>query len=108
MQGDIGKAVVLTAWGTVVIGLIDNVLYPVLVGNRLRLHTLPVFFAIVGGLFVFGVAGVILGPIAFAMAVALIDIWRIRTADGRPAEKGLKPSEQVDEPIASEPDLVQK
>jgi predicted PurR-regulated permease PerM len=91
-----------------VIGLIDNLLYPVLVGNRLRLHTVPVFFAIVGGLFVFGVAGIILGPLAFAMAVALIEIWRIRTAYGRPAEEALKPSEQVNEPITSESDLVQK
>jgi predicted PurR-regulated permease PerM len=106
VHGEIGKALLLTVWGTVVIGLIDNLLYPVLVGNRLRLHTLPVFFAIVGGLFVFGVAGVILGPLAFAMAVALIDIWRIRTAQGKPAEKALNPSEQVDEPLDSESKLV--
>jgi hypothetical protein len=42
------------------------------------------------------------------MAVALIEIWRIRTAYGRPAEEALKPSEQVNEPITSESDLVQK
>ncbi len=44
LQAGYGKALILTAWGGVVSALIDNLLYPVLVGNRLRLHTLPVFF----------------------------------------------------------------
>ena len=59
-SGRWGKAVILLLWGTVVVGLIDNLLYPILVGKRLRLHTVPVFFAIVGGLAVFGAAGMIL------------------------------------------------
>ena len=89
-SGQWGKAVILTLWGTVVVGLIDNLLYPVLVGKRLRLHTVPVFFAIVGGLVVFGAAGVILGPVILALTDAILEIWRRRTADGRPAEEGLK------------------
>ena len=56
-SGQWGKAVFLTFWGTMVVGLIDNLLYPIVVGKRLRLHTVPVFFAIVGGLAVFGAAG---------------------------------------------------
>jgi AI-2E family transporter len=44
-SGQWGKAVILILWGTVVVGLIDNLLYPILVGKRLRLHTVPVFFA---------------------------------------------------------------
>jgi predicted PurR-regulated permease PerM len=54
MTGSFGKALVLVAWGAIAIGLIDNVLYPVLVGKRLRFHPLPVFFSIVGGLSLFG------------------------------------------------------
>ncbi len=48
--GQWGKAAILIAWGGIVIALIDNLLYPILVGKRLRLHTVPVFFAIVGAL----------------------------------------------------------
>jgi predicted PurR-regulated permease PerM len=54
LGGDWGKALILVVWGSLVVSLIDNLLYPILVGSKLRLHTLPVFFAIVGGLFAFG------------------------------------------------------
>jgi len=85
-SGQPGKAALLTAWGGIVIALIDNLLYPVLVGKRLRLHTVPVFFAIVGGLAIFGAAGLILGPVVLALTDAILEIWRRRTAHGRAAE----------------------
>jgi predicted PurR-regulated permease PerM len=68
------------------VGLIDNLLYPMLVGKRLRLHTVPVFFSIVGGLAVFGAVGLILGPVILALTDAILQIWRHRTAAGKPAE----------------------
>jgi predicted PurR-regulated permease PerM len=86
MNGQWGKALILTAWGGIVIALIDNLLYPILVGNRLRLHTVPVFFAIVGGLALFGAAGLILGPVILALTDAILHIWRRRTEHGQPAE----------------------
>jgi predicted PurR-regulated permease PerM len=84
--GQVGKAVILAAWGAIVVGLIDNLLYPVLVGKRLRMHTVPVFFSIVGGLMFFGAAGLVLGPVVLALAAAVLDIWRRRTAQGKAAE----------------------
>ena len=82
LSGDWDKALLLTAWGTVVIGLIDNLLYPLLVKNRLRIHTVPVFISVLGGVFVFGASGFVLGPLVLAVALALIDIWRRRMALG--------------------------
>jgi predicted PurR-regulated permease PerM len=90
LMGSWGKALILAAWGGIVVSLIDNLLYPVLVGKRLRMHTLPVFIAIVGGILLFGAAGLILGPVALAVTVALVDVWRRRTAGGRAAEAGVK------------------
>jgi len=87
-SGQWGKAAILTGWGSIVIGLIDNVLYPILVGKRLRMHTVPVFFSIVGGLAIFGAAGLVLGPVILALTAAILEIWRRRTAHGRPAEAG--------------------
>jgi predicted PurR-regulated permease PerM len=87
--GSVGKALILTVWGTVVVGLIDNLLYPMLVGDRLRLHTAAVFVAIVGGLALFGASGLVLGPVILAVTQALIDIWRRRTRGGRTAEEAL-------------------
>jgi predicted PurR-regulated permease PerM len=89
LQGSWGKALILTVWGGVVIALIDNLLYPILVGKKLRLHTLLVFFAIVGGLALFGASGLILGPVILAVTDALVEVWRWRTAGGRPAEAGV-------------------
>lgn len=86
MEGSWDKALILAGWGTVVIALIDNLLYPLFVGNQLRLHTLLVFIAILGGLMLFGTAGLILGPMALALALAVIDIWRERTAHGHAAD----------------------
>lgn len=79
-EGQWDKALLLTAWGSIVVGLIDNLLYPVLVKNRLRLHTVPVFIAVIGGLLVFGSAGVVLGPVVLAVAMALLEVWRRRLA----------------------------
>lgn len=83
-SGHWGQAVILTLWGTVVAGLIDNLLYPILVGKRLRLHTVPVFLAIVGGLAVFGAAGVILGPVILALTTPS---WRSGVAARPPADQ---------------------
>ena len=85
-SGQWGKAAILTVWGGIVVALIDNLLYPILVGKRLRLHTVPVFIAIVGGLAVFGAAGLILGPVVLALTDAIVQIWRRRTAGGGTAE----------------------
>jgi predicted PurR-regulated permease PerM len=82
------KALVLAGWGAAVIGAADNVLYPLLVGKEVRLHPVPVFVAILGGLVAFGAAGVVIGPVVFAATDALLDVWRRRTAGGRPAEAG--------------------
>lgn len=86
IDGQWDKALLLTAWGTVVVGLIDNLLYPVLVKNKLRIHTVPVFIAVLGGLFAFGATGVVLGPLILAVALALVDIWRRRMALGEVEE----------------------
>jgi predicted PurR-regulated permease PerM len=94
LQGDWARALVLAAWGAIAVGFIDNLLYPVFVGNRLRLHTVPVFFAIVGGILVFGASGVIIGPLILSLTDALIDIWRRRTAFGRTAEEAVAPARE--------------
>lgn len=86
LTGAILKAVILTVWGAVVIGSIDNILFPLLVGNKIRMHTLPIFFAILGGLMFFGAVGIVLGPTTFAVTMALIEIWRRRTEYSRTAE----------------------
>lgn len=90
LNGQWGKALILVGWGAVAIGLIDNLLYPFLVRKRMQLHTLPVFFAILGGIALVGAAGVVVGPLILSVTDALIDIWRRRTAHGRAADAAVE------------------
>lgn len=77
-KGEWGRALVLVAWGGVIIATIDNLLYPVLVGNRLRLHSVAIFIGAVGGIVLFGASGLVLGPATIAVTLALVDIVRER------------------------------
>jgi predicted PurR-regulated permease PerM len=83
--GDWGKAMILAAWGGIVIAGVDNLLYPILAGGRLRMPTVPMFISIVGGIMLFGVSGVIIGPLAVTMTLTLLEIWRDRTDERRSA-----------------------
>lgn len=73
-QGEWGKALILTAWGGIVVAGIDNLIYPVLVGNRLKQHTALAFISLVGGLIIFGSSGLILGPLSVTITLLLLEI----------------------------------
>jgi predicted PurR-regulated permease PerM len=79
VTGHWGKAVMLAAWGMFVIGTVDNFLRPKLVGEKTRLHELLIFFSVLGGLQVFGILGLVLGPVIVAITIALLDV--LRSAD---------------------------
>jgi len=70
------KALILALWGGVVISNLDNVLYPVLVGQRTDMHTVVIFVSILGGLELFGISGVVLGPVIVAATILLLKEWR--------------------------------
>jgi predicted PurR-regulated permease PerM len=78
LEGSWIRALILAGWGAGVVAMIDNLLYPMLVGQELRLHTTLVFVSLVGGITLFGAVGLILGPLTFAVTLALVEIWRAR------------------------------
>jgi predicted PurR-regulated permease PerM len=81
LDGSWERALILVLWGALVVSSIDNLLYPMLVGNRLKLHTVPAFISLVGGLTLFGPAGIILGPMAVTITIILLDVWRTRITE---------------------------
>ncbi|MBW8367067.1 MAG: AI-2E family transporter [Arenimonas sp.] len=91
LDGQVGSALLLAAWGAIVVGGIDNLLYPMLVGNRLRMHTLVAFVSIVGGLIIFGPAGLILGPVVFTVTRLLLQVWRRPTPEAPTSALGPAP-----------------
>lgn len=72
ISGQLTKAVILIVWGALVISTVDNFLRPKLVGTQTRLHELFVFFAVLGGLSVFGLLGIVLGPVILAITLGLL------------------------------------
>jgi predicted PurR-regulated permease PerM len=86
LDGSWIKALVMLGWGTTVVGMADNLLYPMMVGNRVRLHTVPMLMSMIGGLFVFGMAGFFLGPVVLGATLALLRIWSRRTESEAVAE----------------------
>jgi predicted PurR-regulated permease PerM len=80
------KALLLVAWGGGVISSVDNFLRPRLVAGRVGLSELIMFFAVLGGLRVFGLLGIIMGPIVFAVAASLLELLRDETSMPAPAE----------------------
>ena len=100
LTGSWVKALVLVGWGALAVGTIDNILYPYLVGDRLRLHTVPTFFAIVGGIALFGPAGLIMGPVTLAITMGQLNVWWSRTTDGGTADDELGAGNQDNPPNA--------
>ncbi len=80
------KAIILIGWSALVIGSIDNILYPFLVGDKLKVHTLLTFFAVLGGVGLFGASGIILGPMVLAITVGLLEVWSQRMEESNAGE----------------------
>jgi len=76
------KMALLLGIGTLIISTLDNFLYPALVGSKLRQHTATVFLALLGGVWFFGIPGLVLGPVAFSITTALLAICKMRSKGG--------------------------
>jgi predicted PurR-regulated permease PerM len=66
--------IILALWGTFAISGVDNFLRPRLVGGRVGLSEIVMFFALLGGLQAFGILGIVLGPVLFAVAASILDV----------------------------------
>jgi predicted PurR-regulated permease PerM len=75
LQGETVRGLILLIWSLGVVGMVDNILKPLLIGNRLGVPVLFLFFGILGGLALFGALGIILGPAIFALLRALLDLY---------------------------------
>ena len=72
------RSILLIIWGGLVISTIDNFLRPKLVGNQTRLHELFIFFSVLGGISVFGLLGIVLGPVVLAITLGLLQTFQPR------------------------------
>jgi len=71
------SALFLALWGGVVVGLIDNLLRPMLIRGKVQLHGALVFFSLVGAISAFGGVGLFLGPLALVFFLAVVRTRRL-------------------------------
>ena len=83
--GHMAKAIGLGVFCAAVVGSIDNLLRPILVGRDTQMHALMILFGTLGGIIMFGVVGVIIGPIIAALFVTVWDIYGAAFKDVLPA-----------------------
>ena len=70
------QSVLLIVWGALVVSTIDNFLRPKLIKNQTKLHELFVFFSVLGGISVFLLLGLVLGPVILAITLGLLQTFR--------------------------------
>ena len=73
--GAVWQAIVLTAFGAIVIGLADNVLRPILVGKDTKLPDYVILISTLGGLALFGLNGFVIGPLIAALFMAAWSLY---------------------------------
>lgn len=77
VMGDIWPGVAVIMIGAVLIGNIDNILNPILVGRDTGMHELLIFLSTIGGLSVFGIMGFLVGPMIASMLMTLLHVYSI-------------------------------
>lgn len=84
-QGSFLKGILLLAWGGAVVGLSDNFLRPILMSKRTKLHTMLLFFGVLGGIKSFGLLGLIVGPLVVTICITILDIYSEKAAQTAPS-----------------------
>jgi len=75
IMGNINTGIAMILFGTFVIGTIDNLIRPILVGKNTQIHPLIVLFSTLGGIATFGISGFIIGPVIASLFLAFWDMY---------------------------------
>lgn len=108
-QGEIASAIGLAVWGFGVVGTIDNLLRPILVGRDAAMADIMILISTLGGLAVFGASGLVLGPVVAGLFVTLWDTVREASRNGFVPETAMEttaPPEPKPEPEEEDLNLL--
>ena len=87
LMGAYWKALFLGLWGSLLVGSIDNVLRPLVVGAREEQHPVIIGLAAIGGTFAFGPLGLLLGPLVVSLVAALLkEIQKLTSPSAAPGQ----------------------
>jgi len=87
VHGATAQAFALIVVGIFGISMIDNILRPIIIGSRTKMHVLVILFSVLGGIQLFGIIGLVMGPLVLAVFVSVIKIFRkVESNTDDPAE----------------------
>jgi len=90
ITGQLLAGLLLFAWCAAVVGTIDNILRPILVGKDAKMPDLLILVGTLGGLFLFGPIGFIVGPIVCGLFLTVWEIYGATFKDVLPPVKSLQ------------------
>jgi predicted PurR-regulated permease PerM len=91
--GPVGKALVMLVWGVGVVSMVDQILRPWLIGQQVQIPTLLLVLSVLGGLALYGLLGLFVGPILVSLLMTAVQIYREEYhAPPRPADRLTVPS----------------
>jgi predicted PurR-regulated permease PerM len=92
IAGSPGKGLIMAAYGTLAVSVVDNVLRPLVIGGRTSLPTIFLFFGMLGGVEAYGILGVFLGPVLLSIVLSFIQIYQDQYATPEPRVVSVPPS----------------
>ncbi|HMS83323.1 MAG TPA: AI-2E family transporter [Nitrospira sp.] len=75
-MGATGKALVMLVWGIGVVSMVDQLLRPWLIGQDVQIPVLPLVLSVLGGLALYGILGIFIGPIMISLLMTAVQIYR--------------------------------
>ena len=76
IQGHTGAAIGLALYGAILVSWIDNIIRPYLISRKINISSAVVLVGMIGGLMVFGILGLLLGPLILSYLIILLDAYR--------------------------------
>ena len=86
LQGQMLPGLLLIAWGVLVVSSIDNIFRPMFISGKAKLPILLIVFGVLGGIWAFGLSGLVAGPVILAVIMVFFDACR----EAPPADQGLQ------------------
>jgi predicted PurR-regulated permease PerM len=84
VHGAVGEAFAMICIGVFCISMIDYLLRPIIIGSRTKMHVLIILLSVLGGIQLFGLIGLVMGPLVVAVFISVINIFREFEADVEP------------------------
>jgi predicted PurR-regulated permease PerM len=91
-EGHWAKALFLLGWGVAVVGQVDALVRPYVMSKQVKVHTLLLFFALLGGVEAFGIMGLFIGPVVLSVTIAVFALLEEMNSASQASQQDERPA----------------